>query len=49
MSDKNKIILEFLEEEFPWLAIDEDMELSGADVIDQLQELYETRWTSHKR
>ena len=36
---KNSILLNFLNEEFPWLGTDE--EVSGADVIEQLGEIHE--------
>ena len=33
-------VLQLLEERFPWLGKDEDAQISGADTVDQLTDLY---------
>ena len=33
-------IIEILESVFPWLATEEETQVSGADTIDDLQQLY---------
>ena len=33
-------VLQLLEERFPWLGKEEDAQISGADTVDQLTDLY---------
>lgn len=33
-------VLQLLEERFPWLGKEEDTQISGADTVDQLTDLY---------
>ena len=33
-------VLQLLEERFPWLGTEEDAQISGADTVDQLTDLY---------
>jgi len=41
-------VLQLLEERFPWLGTEEEMQVSGADTIDQLTDLHRELKRRHK-
>ena len=41
-------VLQLLEERFPWLGKDEDAQISGADTVDQLTDLYRDLMSSRR-